>query len=217
MQALFGAILFLAGGRPTTWLHYVGRAARDLRDRARARATGVFKVRPWAPFAMASFISFGALVERRGPRAQLSRTSIRAAPSAVEAFELGEHLLGVFAEPGRAPDGRRAWSRPRGSDPPRAGACLGRGRRPLGSLRGLGRLEASSRRGPARRGPRPQSARQAIIGAPRRERRREQQDEHVAVADLSLVRCEPVVVGEAPADRRQRMCARRAGRCRPPG
>ena len=60
-QALLGAILFVAGGRPTTWLHYVygfgplvifGIGHLLARDDA-------FRARPWAPFALASFISFG--------------------------------------------------------------------------------------------------------------------------------------------------------------
>ncbi len=60
-QALIGAILFVAGGRPTTWLHYVygfgplvifGIGHLLARDEA-------FESRPWAPFALASFISFG--------------------------------------------------------------------------------------------------------------------------------------------------------------
>lgn len=61
VQALIGGVLFLAGGRPTTWLHYVygfgplvifGVAHLLARDEA-------FRTRPWAPFALASFISFG--------------------------------------------------------------------------------------------------------------------------------------------------------------
>lgn len=61
VQALFGAILFLAGGRPTTWLHYVyGFGPLVIFGIAHVLARDeVFKVRPWAPFAMASFISFG--------------------------------------------------------------------------------------------------------------------------------------------------------------
>lgn len=61
VQALIGAIVFVAGGRPTTWLHYVygfgplvifGIGHLLARDDA-------FRTRPWAPFALASFISFG--------------------------------------------------------------------------------------------------------------------------------------------------------------
>ena len=61
VQALFGAILFLAGGRPTTWLHYVyGFGPLVIFGIAHVLARDeVFKVQPWAPFAMASFISFG--------------------------------------------------------------------------------------------------------------------------------------------------------------
>jgi hypothetical protein len=53
--------MFLAGGRPSTWLHYVygfgplaifGIGHLLARDEA-------FRTRPWAPFALASFISFG--------------------------------------------------------------------------------------------------------------------------------------------------------------
>ena len=60
-QALLGGILFLAGGRPTTWLHYVygfgplvifAIAHLLARDEA-------FRAKPWAPFALASFIAFG--------------------------------------------------------------------------------------------------------------------------------------------------------------
>ena len=60
-QALLGAIVFLTGGRPTTWLHYVygfgplvifGIAHLLARDDA-------FRTKPWAPFTLASFISFG--------------------------------------------------------------------------------------------------------------------------------------------------------------
>ena len=60
-QTLIGAIVFVAGGRPTTWLHYVygfgplvifGIGHLLARDEA-------FRTRPWAPFALASFISFG--------------------------------------------------------------------------------------------------------------------------------------------------------------
>lgn len=61
VQALIGSILFLAGGRPSTWLHYVygfgplaifGIGHLLARDEA-------FRTRTWAPFALASFISFG--------------------------------------------------------------------------------------------------------------------------------------------------------------
>lgn len=61
VQALIGSIVFLAGGRPSTWLHYVygfgplaifGIGHLLARDEA-------FRTRPWAPFALASFISFG--------------------------------------------------------------------------------------------------------------------------------------------------------------
>ena len=61
VQTLIGAIVFVAGGRPTTWLHYVygfgplvifGIGHLLARDDA-------FRTRPWAPFALASFISFG--------------------------------------------------------------------------------------------------------------------------------------------------------------
>jgi hypothetical protein len=60
-QALLGAIVFLVGGRPTTWLHYVyGFGPLVIFAIAHVLARDdVFRAKPWAPFALASFISFG--------------------------------------------------------------------------------------------------------------------------------------------------------------
>jgi peptidoglycan/LPS O-acetylase OafA/YrhL len=61
VQALIGAILLLAGHRPPTALHYV-YGFGPLVVFAIAHVLGredPFRTRPWIPFAMASFISFG--------------------------------------------------------------------------------------------------------------------------------------------------------------
>jgi len=61
VQALIGVILLLAGRRPTTALHYV-YGFGPLVVFAIAHVLGredPFRTRPWIPFAMASFISFG--------------------------------------------------------------------------------------------------------------------------------------------------------------
>jgi hypothetical protein len=61
VQALIGIVLVIAGKRPTTWLHYVygfGPLVIFAIGHTLAREE-VFKSKPWAPFAMASFISFG--------------------------------------------------------------------------------------------------------------------------------------------------------------
>lgn len=61
VQALLGGILFLLGHRSTTWLHYVygfGPLAIFAIAHLLAREEN-FRSWPWAPFAMASFISFG--------------------------------------------------------------------------------------------------------------------------------------------------------------
>jgi hypothetical protein len=60
-QALIGLILLLVGRRPTTALHYV-YGFGPLVVFAIAHVLGreePFRTRPWIPFAMASFISFG--------------------------------------------------------------------------------------------------------------------------------------------------------------
>ena len=61
LQAFLGLILVIAGRRPTTWLHYVygfGPLVIFAIGHLLAREEP-FRTRPWAPFAMASFISFG--------------------------------------------------------------------------------------------------------------------------------------------------------------
>jgi hypothetical protein len=61
LQALIGVILVIAGRRPTTWLHYVygfGPLVIFAIGHALAREDA-FRGKPWVPFAMASFISFG--------------------------------------------------------------------------------------------------------------------------------------------------------------
>ena len=61
LQALIGVILVISGKRPTTWLHYVygfGPLVIFAIGHALARDE-MFRGKPWAPFAMASFISFG--------------------------------------------------------------------------------------------------------------------------------------------------------------
>jgi heme A synthase len=64
VQALIGLILVLAGRTPTTWLHYVygfGPIAIFAIGHLLAREEA-FRSKPWAPFALASFISFGLSV-----------------------------------------------------------------------------------------------------------------------------------------------------------
>ncbi|HEY8115866.1 MAG TPA: hypothetical protein VIH70_05575, partial [Actinomycetota bacterium] len=61
LQALIGVILLIAGKRPTTGLHYV-YGFGPLVVFAIGHVLGreePFRARPWIPFAMASFISFG--------------------------------------------------------------------------------------------------------------------------------------------------------------
>jgi heme A synthase len=61
LQAVIGVILVISGKRPTTWLHYVygfGPLVIFAIGHALARDV-MFRSKPWAPFAMASFISFG--------------------------------------------------------------------------------------------------------------------------------------------------------------
>jgi hypothetical protein len=60
-QALIGVVLLAAGRRPTTWLHYVygfGPLVVFAMGHVLAREEA-FGSKPWAPFALASFISFG--------------------------------------------------------------------------------------------------------------------------------------------------------------
>ena len=60
-QALLGVVLLITGKRPTTWLHYVygfGPLVIFAIAHALAREEA-FSSKPWAPFAMAAFISFG--------------------------------------------------------------------------------------------------------------------------------------------------------------
>lgn len=61
VQALIGVLLLIIGRRPLTWLHLVYGfgpivifAIAHLLAREEA-----FRAKPWAPFALASFISFG--------------------------------------------------------------------------------------------------------------------------------------------------------------
>ena len=61
VQALIGVILLIAGKRPTTSLHYVygfGPLVVFAIGHLLAREEA-FRTKPWAPFALASFISFG--------------------------------------------------------------------------------------------------------------------------------------------------------------
>ena len=60
-QALIGVILLLAGRRPTTALHYVyGFGPLVFLAIAHLLAReDPFRTKPWAPFALASFICFG--------------------------------------------------------------------------------------------------------------------------------------------------------------
>ena len=61
VQALLGLILLLLGERPPTSLHYVygfGPLVIFAIAHVLAREEG-FRSKPWAPFALASFISFG--------------------------------------------------------------------------------------------------------------------------------------------------------------
>jgi hypothetical protein len=61
LQALVGMVLLLIGLRPQTWLHLVygfGPIAIFAIGHLLAREES-FRSRPWAPFALASFISFG--------------------------------------------------------------------------------------------------------------------------------------------------------------
>lgn len=61
LQALLGLILLLLGERPPTWLHYVygfGPLVIFAIGHLLAREEA-FRSKPWAPFAFASFISFG--------------------------------------------------------------------------------------------------------------------------------------------------------------
>ena len=61
VQALIGVILLIAGKRPTTTLHYVygfGPLVVFAIGHLLAREEA-FRTKPWAPFALASFISFG--------------------------------------------------------------------------------------------------------------------------------------------------------------
>ena len=61
LQALIGLILVIVGRRPTTALHYV-YGFGPLVVFAVGHVLGreePFRSRPWIPFAMASFISFG--------------------------------------------------------------------------------------------------------------------------------------------------------------
>jgi hypothetical protein len=60
-QALVGIVLLILGRRPTDWLHYVygfGPILIFAIAHALARDEN-FRLRPWVPFAFASFISFG--------------------------------------------------------------------------------------------------------------------------------------------------------------
>ena len=61
VQALLGVTLLILGKRPTTWLHYVyGFGPLVIFAIAHALARDeAFSSKPWAPFAMAAFISFG--------------------------------------------------------------------------------------------------------------------------------------------------------------
>ena len=60
-QALIGAVLLVMGKRPSDWLHLVyGFGPLIILAVAHALARDEnFRTRPWAPFAVASFICFG--------------------------------------------------------------------------------------------------------------------------------------------------------------
>lgn len=70
VQALVGAIVYLGGGRASTWLHYAYGifpaivlvvahvVARETREMAPSPRTGR-TMAPWVPFAWAAFVSFG--------------------------------------------------------------------------------------------------------------------------------------------------------------
>jgi len=61
IEALVGAVLLAMGREVTTWLHYVygfGPIVIFVVAHLLAREEQ-FRLRPWVPFAMASFISFG--------------------------------------------------------------------------------------------------------------------------------------------------------------
>jgi heme A synthase len=69
VQALIGVILLIAGKRPTTTLHYVygfGPLVVFAIGHLLAREEA-FRTKPWAPFALASFISFGLACGRSPP------------------------------------------------------------------------------------------------------------------------------------------------------
>jgi hypothetical protein len=61
VQATIGVVLLILGERPSTWLHLVygfGPLVIIAIAHTLARDEN-FKTRPWAPFAIASFICFG--------------------------------------------------------------------------------------------------------------------------------------------------------------
>ena len=60
-QALIGVVLLIMGKRPSDWLHLVyGFGPLIILAVAHALARDEnFRTRPWAPFAVASFICFG--------------------------------------------------------------------------------------------------------------------------------------------------------------
>ena len=61
VQAAIGVVLLILGKRPSTWLHLVygfGPLVIIAIAHTLARDEN-FKARPWAPFAIASFICFG--------------------------------------------------------------------------------------------------------------------------------------------------------------
>jgi hypothetical protein len=61
VQALIGILLLIIGRRPLTWLHLVygfGPLVVFAIAHSLAREES-FRSRPWVPFAMAAFISFG--------------------------------------------------------------------------------------------------------------------------------------------------------------
>ncbi|HEX9122099.1 MAG TPA: hypothetical protein VF984_01880 [Actinomycetota bacterium] len=61
LQALLGIVLLILGYRPDTWLHYVygfGPLIVLVAGHVAARSEQ-YAVRPWVPFAWASFICFG--------------------------------------------------------------------------------------------------------------------------------------------------------------
>jgi hypothetical protein len=60
IEAIVGIVLLLLGDRPTTWLHYVyGFGPIALLVSAHVVARRELAVRPWVPFAWASFFCFG--------------------------------------------------------------------------------------------------------------------------------------------------------------